>query len=361
MTPDNGYLSRELSSGRYPHNFYSGEDSMSPTRLLSRAIAAATMRPSLSLKGSEAPPSTASNSSSKDSDPVFELITPECPVVTPNRMYQRAAERIRNLIVRSLSPGDKLPPTRDLAEMFRLSPSSIRGGVRALEILGLVEPRQGAGTFVREVTGDTPIESLTASIRRQPIDVAGLLDFCKVLEPGLAGRAATHASADQIVNLEEILHRQWGVMRDGDITLPGDYEFHYALALASGNVVIQEMLDVLSNLLQQTHAHFLNVGGRSIRSLASHRRILTAIKKHDRAAAEASMAQHIEEIEATILETAISESRDVANRIRARGAAEELKASPCLMVEAIAAGNKKRLGLPQFPTGLSTGRRREIH
>ena len=282
---------------------------------------------------------------------MFELITPECPVVTPpNRMYQRAAERIRNLIVRSLGPGDKLPPTRDLAEMFTLSPSSIRGGVRALEILGLVEPRQGAGTFVREVTRDTPIESLTASIRRQPIDVAGLLDFCKVLEPGLAGRAATHASSDQIVNLEEILHRQWGVLRDGDITLQGDYEFHYALALASGNVVIQEILDVLSNLLQQTHAHFLNVGGRSIRSLASHRRILTAIKKHDRAAAEASMAQHVEEIEAAILETATSKTRDVqANRIRERSAAEELKASPCLTVEAIAPGNKKRLGLPQFP------------
>ncbi len=55
------------------------------------------------------------------------------------------AEQIERLILKKLKPGDKLPSERELAELLQVSRSSIRDAIRSLELMGLVEPRQGAG------------------------------------------------------------------------------------------------------------------------------------------------------------------------------------------------------------------------
>ncbi len=235
----------------------------------------------------------------------FELAKSESPVVMPrNRMYQRAAEQIETFIVRHLNPGDKLPPASDLAERLALSRSSIREGIQALEIIGLVEPHQGAGTFIRECSASFLTKPLTAMLMRQTTQVGELLDFRKMLEPGLARRAATQASNEQIAKMEEILHRQREKVRNADMAIEEDSEFHYILAMAANNGVVVKVLDVLTELLRETHTHFLQVDGRPLKSLAGHRRILMAIKRHDAAAAETAMARHIEEIEAIVLSPA---------------------------------------------------------
>jgi GntR family transcriptional regulator, transcriptional repressor for pyruvate dehydrogenase complex len=235
----------------------------------------------------------------------FELAKSESPVVMPrNRMYQRAAEQIETFIMRHLNPGDKLPTERDLAERLALSRSSIRDGIRALEIIGLVEPHQGAGTFIRECSASSLTKRLTALLMCQTTHVGELLDFRKMLEPGLAGHAATHASPEQIRKMEEILRRQRERVWNGDIAIEEASEFHCSLALASNNIVVWKVLDVLTELLLETHTRFLRVDGRQLKSLAGHRRILIAIKRHDAVAAETAMVQHIEEIEAMVLNPA---------------------------------------------------------
>ena len=70
---------------------------------------------------------------------------PEFEVVRRNRLYEEVAKQIERLILKKLQPGDKLPSERDLAEMLRVSRGSIRDAIRSLELLGLVEARQGTG------------------------------------------------------------------------------------------------------------------------------------------------------------------------------------------------------------------------
>jgi GntR family transcriptional repressor for pyruvate dehydrogenase complex len=67
-------------------------------------------------------------------------------VIRRNKVYEEVAQQIERLILKKLRPGDKLPSERELAEMLRVSRSSIRDAIRSLELMGLVEPRQGAGT-----------------------------------------------------------------------------------------------------------------------------------------------------------------------------------------------------------------------
>jgi GntR family transcriptional regulator, transcriptional repressor for pyruvate dehydrogenase complex len=218
-----------------------------------------------------------------------------------NKVYEEVAKQIERLILTKLQPGDKLPSERELAELLAVSRSSIRDAIRSLELLGMVEPRQGAGTVVREISADSVVNPLATLLTRQRQSVTELLDFRKMLEPPLAARAATHASAEEVGEMEEILRRQEEKLRRGEIPVEEDTEFHYSIAMAAENSVVLKVLDVLMDLLRETRERSLQVEGRPQKSLAGHRRILSAIKRRDPAAAEAAMGRHIEDVEEIVL------------------------------------------------------------
>jgi GntR family transcriptional repressor for pyruvate dehydrogenase complex len=223
-------------------------------------------------------------------------------VVRRNKVYEEVAKQIERLILNKLKPGDKLPSERELAEMLHVSRGSIRDAIRGLELMGLVEPRQGTGTIVRAVAADSLTNPFTSALKRRQELVSELLDFRKMLEPPLAARAATHASAEELAELEEILRRQESKQRRGESTVAEDTEFHYNVALASGNTVVIKVLDILMDLLRETRERSLQVEGRAQRSLVGHRRILTAIENHDTEAAKDAMRRHIEDVEEMVVD-----------------------------------------------------------
>src|SRR4051794_4029577 len=85
-------------------------------------------------------------------NPRRQPATLELEAVRKERRYEQVAEQIQKLIAEgSLNPGDRLPPERELATRFGVARSSIRDAVRTLEVMGILEPRQGAGTVVRDL------------------------------------------------------------------------------------------------------------------------------------------------------------------------------------------------------------------
>jgi GntR family transcriptional repressor for pyruvate dehydrogenase complex len=223
-------------------------------------------------------------------------------VVRKNKVYEEVAQQIERLILKKLQPGDKLPSERELAEMLKVSRSSIRDAIRGLELRGLVEPRQGAGTIVRGAAAEPLANPFASALKRRKEMVSELLDFRKMLEPPLAARAATHASADEILEMEEILQRQEAKQSQGEPAVAEDAEFHYSVALASGNGVVLKVLDIIMDLLRDTRERSLQVEGRPQKSLAGHRRILAAIKRHDAEGAKSAMRRHIEDVEEIVLD-----------------------------------------------------------
>ena len=101
--------------------------------------------------------------------------------------------------------------------------------------------------------------------------------------------------------MEEILQRQQQKQARGDAAVAEDTEFHYSVALASGNSVVLKVLDILMDLLRDTRERSLQVEGRAQKSLAGHKRILAAIKRHDAEAAKDAMRRHIEDVEEIVL------------------------------------------------------------
>ena len=235
-------------------------------------------------------------------DRLLASLKSDFEVVRKNKVYEEVAQQIERLILKKLRPGDKLPSERELAEMLKVSRSSIRDAIRGLELRGLVEPRQGAGTIVRESAVEPLANPFAGALKRRKEMVSELLDFRKMLEPPLAARAATHASADEILEMEEILQRQEAKQSQGEPAVAEDAEFHYSVALASGNGVVLKVLDIIMDLLRDTRERSLQVEGRPQKSLAGHRRILAAIKRHDAEGAKSAMRRHIEDVEEIVLD-----------------------------------------------------------
>jgi len=226
----------------------------------------------------------------------------ELEPVRKTRIYEEVAAQIQRLIADGrLRPGDRLPPERELAERFGVSRTSVRDAIRVLELIGLVEPRQGEGTVVRDLSPDSLVNPLASLLTRNRALLADLLDVRKMIEPALAARAAVHASEEDLAALDRIVARQREKIRQGELAIEEDSEFHNTIATAAKNRVVLRVLDVLMDLLRESREHSLQVAGRLQRSLDGHRRILDAIRRRDPAAAEAAMRQHLEEIEDILL------------------------------------------------------------
>ncbi len=228
---------------------------------------------------------------------MVEPVQAEFEVVRRQKVYEAVAEQIERLIIRRLKPGDKLPSERELAEALHVSRSSIRDAIRSLELMGLVEPRQGAGTIVREPTADLLISPFADVLRHKQELVLELLEFRRMLEPPMAARAAEHVSREDLAAMDEILRRQEKKLSAGEDAIAEDAEFHYAIAKASGNSVVLRVLDLLMDLLRNTRQRALQVPGRPQKSMTGHRKIYAAIKRHDAEAANAAMCRHIADIE----------------------------------------------------------------
>jgi GntR family transcriptional repressor for pyruvate dehydrogenase complex len=226
---------------------------------------------------------------------------PEFEAIRRNKVYEEVARRLEQLITERMKPGDMLPPERELAESFGVSRSSIRDAIRRLELVGMVEPRQGAGTIVRETSADRLINPLTSVLVQKRKLVVELLDVRKMLEPPLAARAASHASGVDVAEMEDLLRRQEEKLQRGEPAIEEDAEFHYTIALASDNSVVLKVVDVLMDLLRETRERAWQVEGRPQKSIAGHRRILAAIKRHDAVTAELAMRRHIEEVSEIVL------------------------------------------------------------
>jgi GntR family transcriptional regulator len=94
---------------------------------------------------------------------VFDRIDPRLP--TP--LYTQIAQSVRAAIAAGdLHAGDGLPSVRQLAGQLRVNPATVVQAYRELEGEALIEMRQGAGSFVREVPAERRQQDRSTEFRR---------------------------------------------------------------------------------------------------------------------------------------------------------------------------------------------------
>ncbi|HEV8635010.1 MAG TPA: FadR/GntR family transcriptional regulator [Chloroflexota bacterium] len=221
----------------------------------------------------------------------------EIQPVRRRALHEQVAEALRGLIAEGkLGPGDALPPERDLARQFGVSRVTVREALRTLQLVGLVETRQGGGNFVCEPSLDHVVAPLSTVLQHSRRRRAELLDARAVFEPAVARLAAERRSEADLAELEAILARQSERVARGELAVEEDSAFHLALARATGNGVVVHVIETINRLLLESRERSLKTPDRPRRSLEGHRRIAAAIRVRDAEAARRAMLDHIDAI-----------------------------------------------------------------
>jgi GntR family transcriptional repressor for pyruvate dehydrogenase complex len=208
-------------------------------------------------------------------------------------------DRIRRFIdAENLVPGHRLPSERELRAQLNVGRSTVREALRALEALGLVEIRQGAGAFVQSHPGTPPpAESQAADQERAQADWSQLgrvVEARLAIEPYAAALAAQRRNDKQLQSLAERVARFEAAIRDADrrALVMADVDLHGEIATIA-NPVLAHCLRDLGVLLVQGRQISLQRPERFASVARRHRAIYDAIAEGDAVGAADAMADHL--------------------------------------------------------------------
>jgi len=218
--------------------------------------------------------------------------------VQSGRLYEQIVEQIEERILSGeLRDGDRLPTERELVEQFEVSRTAVREAINALVQRGLVEAHPGRGTFVRHGTSEAVRHSLGLMIRMERTGgLANLVEIREILEPGIAARAATRATEQQIAVIRAAVENMGAALDDADAFIEADDRFHLALAESTQNPLILTLLDPVVELLHEQRKRISLVKGGLERGQYHHKRILATIIRHDPKAAREAMRAHLQQV-----------------------------------------------------------------
>ncbi|RDU24950.1 FadR/GntR family transcriptional regulator [Anaerosacchariphilus polymeriproducens] len=214
------------------------------------------------------------------------------------KVYEQVIEQIKDMINQgTLNKGDKLPSERDLVEQLQVSRASIREALRALEVIGLIECRQGEGNYIKSSFQDNLFEPLSIMFMLEGISPENILEFRKILEVEASGLAAKSITEEQLKELKEIMER-FEKCEVEEINAAIDKEFHYKIAEFSDNVLIYNILRSVSILLddfiKDTRKLIINDQGNKKELFSQHKKIYLAIEEHGSDAARKAMREHLD-------------------------------------------------------------------
>jgi len=168
-------------------------------------------------------------------------------------LHVKIAENIQDLIMdHRLNAGDKLPPERELIGLFHVSRTTVREAIRLLQERGLVQMMVGKGTFVRQVSDQTVVESIERFYSFGRCSHLELLTLRAILEPETAALAASNATDKEMAKLETIYKKitDPSFCREAESQAAGDVEFHETLSEMTHNKLISAITHGLHKVLR---------------------------------------------------------------------------------------------------------------
>ncbi len=198
------------------------------------------------------------------------------------------------LLSGQIAPGDRLPSERQLTHDLGVGRSAVREAITALALLGLVEVRQGDGTYLRRIDTGLPTHKIEWGLLLGLRRTRDLVEARRHLEIVVAGLAASRRDEAAVRELRALYAEMEAASGDPDRFVAADVAFHLRIAEATGNEILARMLASIGQLLSDWIARVMRNPESFAPSLAEHRVVLKAIASGNAPAAETAMAAHME-------------------------------------------------------------------
>ena len=235
----------------------------------------------------------------------------------PDKVYKQIVSMISK---GTLRPAEKLPSEREMASDLGISRQSVREALYRAETMGLIEVRQGEGSFVRSTVGESLGSPLAILLEEQAETVFEFLEIRKVIEGWCAEKAATEADAVDLRKIREVLDKMMRLSTANKKWEETDMAFHFAIVAATHNVIamhIMEALKVGFDTFFDFRQHFSKADEKDL-MWRHHFEIYEAINQRDPVLARQKIIDHLDFIEEKIKKTwkeTKSEQGDLVSRL----------------------------------------------
>ncbi|WP_283778927.1 FadR/GntR family transcriptional regulator [Peribacillus frigoritolerans] len=226
--------------------------------------------------------------------------------IKPKKIYEEVSDELYEMIRSgSLKPGEQLDSIQQLAENFQVGRPAIREALSALSSMGLIEIKQGEGTFVKTFDPAIMNHPLSAALLMDQDNIKHLLEVRKILESGTAEVAAKKRTEENLIELKDMLFNMDKVSDDEELSDKADISFHVAVANASQNELLITLMNHVSELMTEKMRDIRRVALYSeemtLKQLyQQHVRIYDAIVAQDEDGARNAMLFHLQSVEESL-------------------------------------------------------------
>lgn len=198
--------------------------------------------------------------------------------------------------MRPHAPGDRLPSIAVIAREFQVGAPTVREALKKLETLGVVVIRHGSGVYVGTHPDSlvVPNPVLDGSISKKLL--VDLIEARIPIETASARLAASNATDADYVAMHASLDEAGRNLNDAAILNQANLGFHRQIAIASGNSVIRQLLDVITSAFRQEQRLILDIKGGREDDHREHLEILRTLEERVPDRAAACMHEHLERV-----------------------------------------------------------------
>jgi GntR family transcriptional regulator, transcriptional repressor for pyruvate dehydrogenase complex len=196
------------------------------------------------------------------------------------------------ILTKQLRPGDRLPVEMDLAAALGVGRGSIREAMKILSALGIIEIRQGDGTYVAKSVRHSLCDPLLFDLMMSETNGRELVELRLLLEAGIARMIIERASDSDLAAVEQAAGSMATLVADGvrdpKQLAEADLQFHHALARATHNELVQKIYSFVLEFFAPYVERSSSVPDVGSRAIALHAGIIAALKQRDLAMAAQS-------------------------------------------------------------------------
>ena len=188
--------------------------------------------------------------------------------------------------------GERIPSERKLAEALGVGRSVVREALKSITLLGLIEQRPGAGTYLRRAESELLPQAIEWGLLLGERRVADLVEARHHLEVVIAGLAAERCTPGDLAMLQTYLDQMQAAPGTAAFAA-ADLAFHMRVAEAAANLSLLQIMVSIRTLLKVWISRVRSAEVDNTRSVLEHQMVLRALEAADPAAAREAMEAHM--------------------------------------------------------------------
>ena len=227
---------------------------------------------------------------------------PDFKPVERSNLADDLAESIAQMIqTGTYQAGDRLPAITEMARKFGVGHPTVREALKQLETVGVVEIKHGSGVYVKKGQDVLLVSNRVFGGVVSKKLMLDLIQARTAIETLSVQLAAANATEEQFCRMAELLDEAGANLTNDSVLNMANMAFHRTIAESSGNLVLAQLQDVLSDLFQREQRLILDIYGSRDKDHDEHVEILEALRSRDSDRSVALMRKHLDGVRDALL------------------------------------------------------------